>query len=93
MAKYTYNGYNVHIQEKGDLDVRLLQLNNKFLPLSQIISEEGEVVSITNCSYFFKETYGSTTYYYTNGRNQGDLHNDIYVDSANGKYWIWWKRI
>lgn len=82
MQIINWNGYNVYIQEKNNLSVRLLQTSGSLLPLSQIISTEGEVVSITNCSYFFSE--GS--YNYTNGRNQGDTLNTTYADSDNGKY-------
>ena len=76
--KYRKNNtdINVYIKESKQ-KIRLLQ-SSKTYPLSKFYSEEGKVAAITNCSYF--------TSSYVNGRNQGDLKNDTYSDSENGKW-------
>ena len=75
--KYRKNDTDINVYTKEcKQKIRLLQASKTY-PLSQFYSEEGKVIAMTNCSYF--------TSSYVNGRNQGDLKNDTYSDSENGK--------
>lgn len=63
---YLCNGLSVKIASDLVTNIRLLQ--GSYGPISKLISNEGQVKAITNCSYF---TSG-----YVLGRNQGDMSQD-----------------
>ncbi len=75
--KLRYLNTDVTIVEQADEMPMLLQSNDPY-PLSLFYADGYDVVSITNCSYLNKR--------YVNGRNQGDLKNETYSDSENGKW-------
>lgn len=75
--KLRYLNTDICIVEQADEMPMLLQ-SDKLYPLSEFYAEGYDVVSITNCSYLNGK--------YVNGRNQGDLKDETYSDSENGKW-------
>lgn len=78
LKDYDYLKSKIHIYEQVKEKPRLLQ-SDKLFPLSGIVSNEGKVKAIINCSYFDSE--------YVYGRNQGDLYNDTYSEEDSEKYY------
>lgn len=67
MKQYRYLNTDIYVEVQGETNISLLQSTSLY-PLSKFYSEEGEVVAMTNCSYFTSQ--------YVLGRNQGDSFND-----------------
>lgn len=67
MEYYRYLNTDVYVQEQGNNHISLLQSLTMY-PLSKFYSNDGEVVAMTNCSYFTSQ--------YVLGRNQGDTSNE-----------------
>lgn len=71
--KYRYLNSDIFVTRKGGRKIRLLQVSKPTM-LSKIASNEGNIASIINCSYFNDDT--GTENDYVLGRNQGDLYWD-----------------